>query len=75
LHVKIIVAKKDYIQINGNKKWVLDIRKKSLPLWNLIFFVKEKDPIVVSAIDLDISKIEEYFDIKNGAIISNKKKL
>lgn len=63
LHVKIVTANKRFLKMVGPQIWVLDIRKKNLPTWNMIFFSVNKNPEIVSVVDLTENKIVEYFDL------------
>ena len=61
--VKAAAAKKRFIKFIGtDKSWVLDIRKKDLPAWNLILFNRKKDPQPVSTTSLTFEKIKEFFE-------------
>jgi hypothetical protein len=62
--IKQISASGQFLRLKGqNKTWDLDIRKKNLPAWNLIFFKRTKEPQVISTVDLTTEKVREYFDI------------
>lgn len=55
-----------YIRLSGgDKEWTLDMRKKGMPAWNLIFFKKGKTPEVISAIDLTSDHVRDYFEVEN----------
>lgn len=63
--IKTITASKRFIRLKGDKRvWVLDIRKKNLPAWNLIFFKNDKAPEVVPTINVTTPIIRNYFDMK-----------
>ncbi|MGE0587740.1 MAG: hypothetical protein AB7O48_04145 [Cyclobacteriaceae bacterium] len=52
-----------YLHLVGlNKTWNLDVRKEGLPAWNLIFFKTTKEPEVISAIDLTVEQVRDYFE-------------
>lgn len=54
-----------YLRIKGQQKtWDLDLRKKNLPAWNLVFFKTTKPPVVVSSVDLKADQIVDYFELK-----------
>lgn len=61
--VTIKTATKQFLKFNGNQKtWLLNIRKKNLPAWNLIFFNRNKSPEVVPTIMLTKEKVKSYFE-------------
>lgn len=63
--IKTVVAKKQFLKFLGSEKnWTLDIRKKNLPAWNLIFFKKNKSPLVTPTITLTSEMVRTYFDKK-----------
>jgi hypothetical protein len=56
---------KQYVKFIGEKKsWTLDVRKQNMPAWNIIFFKKNKDPEIISAIDLTSNHVRDYFEVK-----------
>jgi hypothetical protein len=60
--IKQISASGQYLRLKGpNESWDLDIRKKNLPAWNLIFFKRTKEPKIVSTIDLTMEEVKVYF--------------
>lgn len=62
--IKSITTKGRFLKLIGeNKTWNLDIRKKNLPAWNLIFFNRNKEPEIISTIDLTTKQIVDYFDV------------
>lgn len=64
LHVKTIYADKRFLKLQGSKQnWIVDLRKEGAPEWNMIFFHADKEPEIVSAIDVTQEKIREYFGI------------
>ena len=63
LHIKTIVAKKRFILFKGKQQWLLDIRKKNLPYWNLIFFMPNSIPTIVDAVGLEFDTVNKYFNI------------
>ncbi len=61
--IKTIAVSKQFLRLKGTEKsWDLDIRKKNLPPWNVIFFKATKEPKIISAIDLTIDQIKSYFN-------------
>lgn len=63
LGIKTMTAKGRYLRLTGPTSWTLDVRKKSLPEWNLILFKKDKAPIVLPTAGLGPEKIQDYFDL------------
>lgn len=64
LGVKQVLPKGQYLRIKGeNRTWDLDIRKKNLLTWNLIFFNRNKEPQIISTVDLTIEQVGEYFEM------------
>lgn len=62
MKIKVVDASQPYVQFIGeNKIWTLNIRKNGLPVWNLIFFHRKKDPIVVGMAGLTAEQITKYF--------------
>jgi hypothetical protein len=62
--IKTITVRGRYLRLRGhNKTWDLDIRKKNLPAWNLIFFKPTKEPKIISTIDLTVDETKNYFEI------------
>ncbi|MBN8701863.1 MAG: hypothetical protein J0M08_02285 [Bacteroidetes bacterium] len=65
LGIKTIKASGQFLRLKGdNETWDLDIRKKNLPAWNIIFFKSAKEPQIISAIDLTIEQTKHYFELK-----------
>jgi len=57
--------KKQFLKFIGSQNnWTLDIRKKNLPAWNLIFFKKDKAPQVTPTTMLTLEMVKTYFDKK-----------
>jgi hypothetical protein len=57
-------AELPFLRFEGKDNlWTLDIRKKGLPEWNIIFFNPTKEPKIISGIDLSIEQVREYFEI------------
>jgi hypothetical protein len=46
---------------NNNRNYTLNIRKSGLPEWNIVFFNVNKQPEIISAIDLTPEKAKDYF--------------
>ncbi|WKZ58864.1 MAG: hypothetical protein QY309_13405 [Cyclobacteriaceae bacterium] len=64
--IKTITASGRYLRLRGqNKTWDLDIRKKNLPAWNLIFFKPTKEPKIISTVDLTVDETKNYFEIRD----------
>ena len=62
--IKQISTLGQYLRLKGkNKTWDLDIRKKNMPAWNLIFFKRTKEPQIISTVDLTTEEVREYFEI------------
>lgn len=62
--IKTITASKQFLRLKGNDKtWDLDIRKKNLPAWNIIFFKTTKEPKIISTIDLTAEQAKRFFEI------------
>jgi hypothetical protein len=60
--VTTIVADKRYIKLVGDdQSWLVDIRLKGAPEWNIIFFDRRKEPKVISAIDVTPEELFSYF--------------
>jgi hypothetical protein len=60
--VRYIEASGRFLQLKGvNKTWTLDVRKRNLLPWNLIFFKLNRDPQIIPTIDLTTEKVKEYF--------------
>jgi hypothetical protein len=61
LHIPLVSADRRYLRLVGNKKWVLDVKKKNLPRWNIILFVPTKEPKITAAIDISADSVSSYF--------------
>ena len=62
--IKTKTVNGQFLRLKGNEKtWDLDIRKKNLPEWNIIFFMTTKEPKIISAIDLTVDEIRTYFEV------------
>jgi hypothetical protein len=58
-------CKKQFVKFIGLKgEWILDIRRKNMPAWNLILFQRNKLPEIVSTVSLTTAKLKDYFEIK-----------
>jgi hypothetical protein len=65
LKIKTLGSTKNYVTFNGDLgKWTLNVRKKGLPEWNLIFFNTKKEPQIVSEVTLTAGEAAAYFDIE-----------
>ena len=63
--IKTITASGQFLRLKGKEKvWELDVRKKNLPGWNLIFFKTTKEPQIVSTTDLTVAEVKDYFEIR-----------
>ena len=67
MNVETISATSRYVKFIGadNKSWVLDLRGTNAAPWNIIFFNINKEPEIISDMDLDVAKIRSYFDLKS----------
>lgn len=64
--IKTITASGRYLRLRGqNRTWDLDIRKKNLPAWNLIFFKPTKEPKIILTVDLTVDETKNYFEIRD----------
>lgn len=63
LKVRIVSTDKKFLKFVGDKVLTLSIRKKNLPMWNIILFSKHKEPLIVPAVELGAEQIIEYFNI------------
>lgn len=64
LQVETVNASSRFVQFTGNDKtWMLDLRGRKTAPWNIIFFKENKEPLIVPAVELDIPKIREYFEL------------
>ena len=58
-------ASRQFIQLIGqDKTWTLNLRKKGLPTWNMIFFKRNKEPLIIQTISLTTEKVRDYFEVK-----------
>ena len=61
--IKKQTVSRQFLRLIGkDKTWDLDIRKKDLKPWNIIFFKRTKEPMIVSSIDLTIDQVKSYFN-------------
>jgi hypothetical protein len=52
----------DFVHLKSpSKNWLLGVRKEGAPEWNMIFFHINKEPEIVSSIDVTTDKIREFF--------------
>lgn len=64
MSIKTINASGKFVRLVGSEQtWDLDIRKKNLPAWNLIFFKTTKEPRIMSTADLTSHDVKDYFEI------------
>jgi hypothetical protein len=62
MSIKMINAEKRFLKLQGTQQsWTLDVRKEGAPEWNLILFNKNKEPEIITAIDLSREKLTAYF--------------
>src|SRR5690606_6040410 len=50
------------INLDSNE-WILNLRQKDAPSWNIILFDNSKTPKIVSSIDVNEELILEYFKL------------
>jgi hypothetical protein len=63
--IRKITANGRFLRLKGLRQtWNLDIRKKNLPPWNIVFFKTTKEPMVISIIDLTVDEVKNYFEIR-----------
>jgi hypothetical protein len=63
--IKTIDANKRYIKFVGqSESWLLDIRQKGAPEWNVIFFDPKKTPQVNAWVDITFDELIAYYGIK-----------
>jgi hypothetical protein len=63
--IKNKLSNRKYLHfVSGENIWLLDVKKKGAPEWNLVLFNPGKAPEVVSAIDLNWDKIKSYYGVK-----------
>lgn len=61
--IKKITARRQFLRLKGKQEtWDLDIRKKNLPTWNLIFFKADREPKIISTVDLTVDEVKRYFN-------------
>lgn len=61
--VKTAGTQKQFIKfVSGESSWTLDVRKKNLPGWNLIFFNKKKAPQPTAAVNVTFDSIKFFFE-------------
>lgn len=61
--IKKIMLKGQFLKLIGRQmNWDLDLRKKNLPSWNLIFFKTDKEPKIVSTMDMTVEEVHDYFN-------------
>lgn len=60
--VKVITINKRFVRLKGvQTTWDLDVRKKNLPAWNLIFFKTDKKPKIAAPINLTVDEVRDYY--------------
>jgi hypothetical protein len=64
LDIKTVNATKQFVQFKSDRTWLLDIRKKDFPEWNILLFNKDQAPCVLSTTDSVVFKIKQYFQLK-----------
>lgn len=61
--IKKTTARGQFLRLKGKQEtWELNIRKKNLPTWNLIFFKTDKEPKIISTVDLTVDEVKKYFN-------------
>jgi len=61
--IKTAGTQKQFVKFLGSESsWTLDVRKKNLPGWNLIFFNKKKTPQPTAAVNVTYDSIKSYFE-------------
>lgn len=61
--VKMTTVNGQFLRLKGiQTTWDLDIRKKNLPTWNIIFFKTDKEPKIISTVDLTADEVQDYFN-------------
>lgn len=61
--VKTISTTEEYLRLKGESKtWNMTLRKEYLPPWNLVFFTKNQEPMIVPPADLRNVLITKYFN-------------
>lgn len=62
LKVKTVTATKPFVRFNGVRStWTLNLKKKGLPKWNLIFFKTKEEPAIKDAVGLTAQDVNNYF--------------
>ena len=65
LGIKTVWANKPFVRfIGANKAWTLNLTRKGLPVWNLIFFNKMKEPKIIGTAGVTTEAIDSYFNGK-----------
>jgi hypothetical protein len=63
--INTVDATKRYIKFVGRtESWVLDIRQKGAPAWNIIFFDPKTTPQVNSWVDINFDELIAYYGTK-----------
>lgn len=63
--VKKEEASRQFIRLIGeNETWTLDLRKKNLPMWNMVFFKRDKKPLIIQTIELTTDTVRDYFEVQ-----------
>jgi len=67
MKIETLGANSQYVKFLGSngKSWILDLRAPKAAPWNIIFFNVNKEPEIISEIDLNVDKIRSYFDLKS----------
>lgn len=61
--IKTAGTQKQFVKfVGGRSSWTLDVRKKNLPGWNLIFFSKKKAPQPTAAVSVTYDSVKNYFE-------------
>lgn len=63
--IKMAGVHGDSLRFKGESQtWGFDMKKDSLSGWNVILFSRTKGPMVVSTVDVTVSELRDYFDLK-----------
>jgi hypothetical protein len=67
LQITTVSATKPFVRfIGADKTWTLNLTKKGLPAWNLIFFKRNREPEIIGTADLTADEINDYFKGDGG---------
>jgi len=64
LQITTVSATKPFVKFIGtDKTWTLNLTRKGLPAWNLIFFKRNREPEIIGTADLTADEINNYFKV------------